>query len=120
MNLPKLPATTEPFLWGAVCGAVALSIVGFAWGGWVTGSTAEQLAAVRADEAMVASLVPVCVAQFQKGPKVEASLAALKATETWHQAEFVEKGGWASVPGGGEPHRLVLSGCAEAIGKLSL
>ena len=120
MKMPSLPAKTDSFIWGAVCGAIAITVIGFGWGGWVTGGTAEQLAAARADEAVVASLVPVCVAQFQKGPKVEASLAALKATETWHQAEFIEKGGWASVPGGGEPHRLVLSGCAEAIGKLAL
>jgi len=120
MKMPSLPANTEPFVWGAVCGAIVISIIGFGWGGWVTGGTAEQLAVARADEAIVASLVPVCVAQFQKGPKVQASLAALKATETWHQAEFVEKGGWASVPGGGEPNRLVLSGCADALGKLVL
>ena len=120
MKMPSLPAKTEPFVWGAVCGAVAITIIGFAWGGWVTGSTAEELALARADEAMVASLVPVCVAQFQKSGKAPASLAAFKATETWNQAEFVEQGGWAIVPGGGEPHRLVLSGCAEAIGKLTL
>ena len=39
MNLPKLPATTEPFLWGAVCGAIAISIAGFSWFGWVSGGT---------------------------------------------------------------------------------
>jgi hypothetical protein len=35
-------------LLSAAGGAVALAIVGFAWGGWVTGSTAQQMAAVAA------------------------------------------------------------------------
>ena len=42
MNIPKLPAKTSPFLWGALAGAIALAIVGFNWGGWVTGGTSEN------------------------------------------------------------------------------
>ena len=30
-------ATARSVLWGAVAGAIALAIVGFSWGGWVTG-----------------------------------------------------------------------------------
>lgn len=123
MNMPKLPATTEPFLWGAVVGAIALAIVGFTWGGWVTGSTSERLATTRADQATVASLVPICVAQFKKGPEMRVSLAKLKEIETWQQAEYVEKGGWAKMPGAGagaEPNREVASACAEALNKLVL
>jgi len=37
----KLPIETKPALWGAACGAIALAIVGFSWGGWVTGKKAE-------------------------------------------------------------------------------
>jgi hypothetical protein len=123
MNLPKLPAETSPFLWGALSGAIALSIVGFSWGGWVTGGTAEKNSLARADEATVSSLVPICVAQFQKSPGAKASLATLKATETWKQSEYVEKGGWATMPGtvsGAEPNRGVVSACVEALNKLAL
>jgi hypothetical protein len=124
MNLPKLPATTEPFLWGIVSGAIAISIFGFTWGGWVSGGTAEKLAEARADQAMIASLVPICVAQFQtqKAPDAKGRLAALKATESWQQSEYVMKNGWATMPGSGttEPNRDVASGCAEALNKLTL
>ena len=34
-------AAVKPALWGAAAGAIALAIVGFNWGGWVTGGTAE-------------------------------------------------------------------------------
>jgi hypothetical protein len=42
MNIPRLPENTSPFLWGAAAGAVALAIVGFNWGGWVTGNSADK------------------------------------------------------------------------------
>ena len=31
----------EPILWGAAGGAVVLAVVGFMWGGWLTGGTAQ-------------------------------------------------------------------------------
>ena len=37
----KLPAEVKPALWGVVGGAVAAIVIGFAWGGWVTGGTSE-------------------------------------------------------------------------------
>ena len=121
MKLPKLPAKTEPFLWGAAAGAIALAIVGFNWGGWVTGGKAEQLAGARADQAMLATLTPICVAQFRKDPKARASLAALKETDSWKQSDYVSEGGWATMPGStAEPDRQVASACAEVLNKLVL
>jgi hypothetical protein len=121
MNMPKLPVETKPFLWGAAAGAIALAIVGFNWGGWVTGSTADKNAGARADAALVAALTPICVAQFQKSPKVQASLAALKETKDWERGEYVSKGGWATMPGSPaatEPNRDVATACAEALTKV--
>ena len=37
-------ATVRSVLWGAAAGAIALAIVGFNWGGWVTAGAAETLA----------------------------------------------------------------------------
>jgi GTP cyclohydrolase I-like protein len=44
----QIPAEVKPACWGAVGGAVALAIVGFMWGGWVTGGKAEARANERA------------------------------------------------------------------------
>ena len=49
--------------WGLVAGAVVAMIVGFGWGGWVTGGTAKG----RTDEAVLASRASICVAQFMRG-----------------------------------------------------
>ncbi len=120
MNLPKLPVETQPFLWGAAAGAIALAIVGFSWGGWVSGATAEKLAAARADVATVTALTPICVAQFKSSPRAGATLAALKEVKSWEQGEYVSKGGWATMPGSSaEPNREVAAACAEALTKLA-
>jgi hypothetical protein len=116
MNLPKFPVETKPFLWGAAAGAVALAIAGFSWGGWVTGTTAERLAGARADAATVAALAPICVTQFQTSARAGANLAALKQAQSWEQAEYVSKGGWATMPGSKvEPSREVAAACAAAL-----
>ncbi len=95
----NIPAETKPALWGMAGGAIAAAIVGFTWGGWVTGGKAETTAKQQADAAVVSALAPVCVERFQRGPDVAANLAQLKQTESWSQGGFIEKGGWATAPG---------------------
>lgn len=95
----KIPVETKPALWGAAGGAVAMAIVGFGWGGWVTGGKAETEAAQRSTAAVVVALAPVCVERFQRAADASDNLAALKKVDTWSQGDFVEKGGWAMVPG---------------------
>lgn len=122
MNIPTMPNQTKPFLWGAAVGAVALAIVGFAWGGWVTGSTAEKLAGSRADAAIVTALTPICVDQFQTSAKASANLAELKEiSNSWDQRNYVSEGGWATMPGSTTtPDRQLAAACAEELDKLVL
>ena len=110
----KIPAETKPALWGVAIGAVALAIVGFTWGGWVTGGKAETDARQRVNAAVVVALAPVCVEKFQHTADVSANLAALKKVDSWSQGEFVEKGGWATVPGSNSPEQVsaVAKACA--------
>jgi hypothetical protein len=36
-----VPQWLKPACWGVVIGALGIMIMGFTWGGWVLGSTAE-------------------------------------------------------------------------------
>ena len=74
----KIPVETKPAVWGMVGGAIVAAIVGFSWGGWVTGGRAETDATQRANAAVVAALAPVCVERFQRATEASANLAALK------------------------------------------
>ncbi|SRR6266571_2294672 len=112
----QIPAQTKPALWGAVGGAIALAIVGFSWGGWVTGGTAAQIAKQRAESAVVAALAPICVDKFQHAADAGANLAALKKVNSWQQGSFIESGGWATMPGATSPDSAVARACAEILG----
>ena len=95
----NIPVETKPALWGMAGGAVAAAIIGFTWGGWVTGSRAETDAMQRTNAAVVAALAPVCVERFQAAPGMATNLTELKKVDSWSRGEFVEKGGWATGPG---------------------
>jgi len=113
----RIPVETKPLLWGIVGGAIAMAVVGFNWGGWVTGGKAEAAASQRAKEAVVVALAPICVDKFQHAGDAAANTATLKKTEAWSQAEFVEKGGWATVPGPANPEQVsaVARACAALL-----
>lgn len=111
-----IPAETKPALWGAAGGAVALAIVGFTWGGWVTHKTAEAQASERANLAVVTALAPICADKFRHTVNASANLAELKKIDSWKQSEFVEKGGWATLPGAKEPESGVAEACAKLLG----
>ncbi|MFM9886551.1 MAG: hypothetical protein ACKVQT_26285 [Burkholderiales bacterium] len=110
----KIPVETKPAFWGVAGGAVALAIVGFGWGGWVTGSKSEAAANERAHNAVITALAPICVENFRRASDVSANLAALKKVDSWQQGAFVEKGGWAKVAGSNAPDQLsaVARACA--------
>lgn len=112
-----IPVETKPALWGAVAGAVAMAIVGFSWGGWVTGGKSETAAALRASTAVTTALAPLCVARFQGAADASTQLAALKKADTWSQGDFVEKGGWATMPGPVNPPEQI-SAVAKACATL--
>jgi len=113
----KLPVETKPALWGIAGGAIAAAIVGFSWGGWVTGGKADAEATQRANAAVVVALAPVCVERFQRATDVSANLAALKKVDSWSQGDFVEKGGWATAPGSKSPEQVsaVAKACASLL-----
>ncbi len=91
-------------------------IIGFSWGGWVTGGTADKLAAERADTAVVAALTPICVEKFLQNSNAKANLAVLQKISTnWEQGDYLEKGGWATLPGATSSDYHVARACAEKL-----
>ena len=116
----KLPAILEGesrvrLIQGAVAGGVLTIVVGFGWGGWTLGSTAEKTAEMSASKATVAALAPICVDKFRHDADSQAKLVALKATDSWQQDTFVAKGGWATFPGSKEPADGVAEACANIL-----
>jgi len=112
MNTPEW---LKPGLYGAAVGAVALAIVGFSWGGWVTGGTAEKMASEHARMEVVAALVPICIEQSSQDPQVAATLALLKDTSSYQRSDMLMEAGWATIPGSSDPNRQVASACMDKL-----
>lgn len=111
----QIPIETKPALWGAAAGAVALAIAGFSWGGWVTAGTAETQAKQASAKAVVAALAPICADNFRRAANSPSQLVELKKISSWQQATFVEKGGWAKMPGTSSVDSSMATACAEMI-----
>jgi cold shock CspA family protein len=106
-SLMKVPPWCKPAFWGVVVGAVGIMIMGFAWGGWVLGSTAERLANDRADGAVTATLVPICVERFMGQADAAVKLAAFQQTVSGQQSQLIAQGGWATAIGSTDPNTAV-------------
>jgi len=121
MNLSmKLSPKVEPALWGAAGGAAALAIIGFTFGGWVTGGKAAELAQQQADKAVVTALAPICVDRFRHAKNADENLGKLNAINySWEKGTFVSQGGWATLPGSSEPNSAVAQACAEMLGNVA-
>jgi hypothetical protein len=111
----RFPEWLKPALYGAIAGAVAISIAGFSWGGWVTGGTAREMAADQARLEVVEALVPVCLEQSRRDPNVIATLASLKDESSYKRGEMLMKTGWATMPGSTDPDRNVAKACVEKL-----
>ena len=108
----------KQLLQGAALGAFATLGIGFSWGGWMLGSTAKTLADSTANSAVVAAIAPICVDQFQRSADAADKLTALKKIDSWQQAAYVEKGGWATMPGSKAAGSGVSQACAAILGNL--
>jgi hypothetical protein len=102
-------------VWGLIFGAAVAMIIGFAWGGWVTGGTAKG----KTDEAVLASRAAICVAQFMRAPNHDRELKAFEETDSWKRGELIAKGGWDKMPGQGEASDAVAGACATGIAVLA-
>jgi hypothetical protein len=82
----------------------------------VTGSTANKLAAERANTAVLAALTPICVEKFLQNTDAQANLAVLQKISTnWEQGQYLEKGGWATPPGATSSDYQLARACAEKL-----
>ena len=111
----KLPTSTKPWIQGGIVGAIAAVIVGFSWGGWVTGGSADKSSATAAHEAVVGALTPICVEKFRAQGDAANKLGELSKASSWDRGNIVERGGFATMPGSKTSDTDVARACAEVL-----
>ena len=110
----------KPGIVGACIGAVALAIIGFTQLGWVSANTAKFMALKSADAAVAKALVPVCIARAQTDPQSGPLLQELGGvTSMRSRGSFVEKAGWANMPGDEISNKSLADACAQALQELA-
>ena len=94
MQIPSIlqGESLKRLLQGAAAGAVATMVVGFSWGGWSLGSTADKMAKEQSNLAVVAALAPVCADKFRALPDAKAKTVALSKADSWKRAEEFPQG----------------------------
>jgi hypothetical protein len=105
-------------VWGLIFGAGLAIIIGFAWGGWVTRGSSQEMTEAATEAAVLTTRAAICVAQFSKAPNYEARLKELEAIKPWERAAFIEKGGWDKMPGEDKASFTVSRACADGLGVL--
>ena len=112
---------SKPYLQGFMIGLIAAPIIGFSAGWVVTSGSAHAMAEQQGEKAVIAALTPICVAQFKgQTPEIRTTkLAALQGESSWARGDYVEKQGWATMPGSKEPEDEVADACATELMKLA-
>ena len=120
MELPSFLQGDAPtrLIQGAIGGAVVTLVAGFYWGGWVTGGKANEMVQKSTSAAVVTALAPICVDKFEHSADANAKLTELKKVNSWQQGSFVEKGGWATMPGSDTVNTAVAEACAKMLNEL--
>jgi hypothetical protein len=101
-------------LQGAAVGAIATIIVGFNWGGWSLGSTADKMAKDQSDLAVVTALAPVCADKFRALPDAAAKTVALSKVESWKRADEFPKE-FVTLPGETYPSSALVDACSTLL-----
>jgi len=107
--------TKTAVFWTVVTFIILTMIVGFNWGGWMTGGTAQKMAETMAKDAVVQRLAPICVAQFDQDLGKTQKLRELEAVKTYERDDYVKEQGWATMPGEEKPDAKVADACAKLI-----
>jgi hypothetical protein len=112
MQVPSIlqGESLKRLLQGAAVGAVATMVVGFNWGGWSLGSTADKMAKDRSDLAVVAALAPVCADKFRAQPDALAKTVALSKVDSWKRTEEFPKE-LVTLPGETYPSSALVEAC---------
>lgn len=112
MNAPEW---LKPGMYGALIGAVCVGVLGFTWGGWVTGGTATERAIAMSRNDVVAAMVPVCLDMARSDPARAKKLETIRAAATYQRRDALMETGWATVPGTDAPNRDIAQACLAAL-----
>lgn len=115
----QFPEWTKPALIGAGAGAVALAILGFGWGGWMTEGAATKLSDENSVAATTKALIPYCVQKSRMDPKSADLLEKINEARSYKRSEMLANTGWATPLGDEKPNLPLVAACLVELTKKS-
>lgn len=109
-------ASKTTLFWSCVAFGILTIVVGFGWGGWVTGGTAQEMA----QDGRRNLAATFCVQQFLAAADASSQHASLMEASTWQREDFIQKGGWAELPDLDQPISGVADLCADKLAELEV
>lgn len=97
--------------WSCVSISILTMVIGFTWGGWMTGGSAQEMT----QEARRNLAATFCVQRFLNQPDAAARHAALMEISAWQRDDFVQDGGWAKLPTLDRPLGGIAALCADKL-----
>ena len=88
--------------------------IGFGGDFWVTKTASERMT----NEAVLVARAKICVGQFTDAPNYQERLKAFSALDYSAKGAFIDKGGWARMPGEKEANDAVKQSCSSALDAL--
>lgn len=85
----NIPSWIKPAAYGAIAGGIVVAIVGFSWGGWVTGGTSSDRAQSAAEQGRTDLAAAICVQDFIAADGARERLAELKEISSSTQPRTV-------------------------------
>lgn len=103
-------------VWACGMTALATMVAGFGWGGWMTGGSAVRAATAASEAANLQLASAVCVERFNAAPDSAKRLIEFNALpDRYKKRQFIEAGGWATMPGQTSADGGVAEGCSTAL-----
>lgn len=108
------------WFWSCVACVIATIVIGFSWGGWVTGGAADRMAAEAGDAGRAELAATICVARFAAAPDAALQLATLKDESSWSRDNLIDDAGWTTFPGLDSPVSGAADLCADRLVEMEL
>lgn len=115
----NIPGWIKPAAYGAVAGGIAVAVVGFMWGGWVTAGSADARVLSASNTGRTDLAAAICVQNFLNDDGARENLAEIKQfASSSQQRTFIEAGGWAAMPDSEAVARPTATLCARMLSGL--
>ena len=113
-------ASKAVLFWSCAGCIIATMVVGFTWGGWVTGGSAQERADEAAEQAVAELAADICFKRYLASPDVRVNLAALNEESSYRRSGVLEDGGWVTLADREDPIDGAAGLCAKRLAEVDL